>query len=66
MSSRYRLTETSRSALNKGTARGFTLIEVLIATVVLTVGLLGAASLIALTLAGTARSKYMSIPRSPS
>jgi Tfp pilus assembly protein PilV len=48
-----------QSLYSKQHSRGFTLLEVLVATVVLIVGLVGVAGLIGSTLGGTARSGYM-------
>lgn len=49
------------SATKRFPARGFTLIEVVVAIGVLAVGLVALASLVAQTISGTARSKYMSL-----
>jgi prepilin-type N-terminal cleavage/methylation domain-containing protein len=52
--------ETSRSR-DRGHARGFSLLEVIVAVAVLGVGMLSVAFLTANTLAGSNRAKYMSI-----
>ncbi len=49
----------SHTQSNKSYARGFTIIEVLIATVVLIIGLLSAAALIGNTLGSTSRNEYL-------
>lgn len=46
--------------LNRGWARGFTLIEVVIAIAVLTIGLCALASLVAQSLTGTGTARYLS------
>jgi prepilin-type N-terminal cleavage/methylation domain-containing protein len=46
---------------HKASSRGFTMIEVLIAMVILSTGLVALSSLAAGTLGGTARSRYMSL-----
>ena len=49
------------SATKQSPARGFTLIEVTVAIAILAVGLVALASMVAGTIKGTARSKYMSL-----
>jgi Tfp pilus assembly protein PilV len=59
----YRLALNTRSPLapNRGRAAGLTLIEVLIAIFVLTVGLTAMAGLVAQSLSGTDRARYMGL-----
>ena len=45
--------------LNRHSSRGFTLVEVLVASVVLVIGVVSVAGLIGSTLGGTSRSGYM-------
>jgi prepilin-type N-terminal cleavage/methylation domain-containing protein len=49
----------SRSALLRKASRGFTIIEVLVASLILTIGVLSAAALIGSVVGGTSRSEYM-------
>jgi type IV pilus assembly protein PilV len=49
----------AQSQFNKKAARGFTLIEVMVAMVVLVIGLLSVAALFATAIHGTARTEYM-------
>ena len=53
--------ETSQSPRNRGKQSGFTLVETMVAIAVLTIGLVGAAALIAQMVGNTGRSRYMSI-----
>jgi len=48
-----------KSRGDKGLSRGFTIIEVLVASVILVIGLVAAASVVGSTLGNTARSEYM-------
>lgn len=49
----------AQSLFIKRKSRGFTVVEVLVAALVLTIGLLSAAALIGSSMGGTARSEYM-------
>jgi prepilin-type N-terminal cleavage/methylation domain-containing protein len=57
----FHLTTPSPLARNKDHARGFTLAEVLIAMFILTVGLTAMATLVAQSLGGTDRARYMGL-----
>src|ERR1700704_4940087 len=58
---RFHLHIRNPPARNRGRAAGFTLIEVLIAMFVLTVGLTAMATLVAQTLGGTERARNMGL-----
>jgi prepilin-type N-terminal cleavage/methylation domain-containing protein len=53
--------ETSKLRLRGAPARGFTLVETLVAMMVLLIGLVALASLAAQTLSGTSRSRFVSL-----
>jgi Tfp pilus assembly protein PilV len=57
----FRLTTPSPLARNRGRALGFTLAEVLIAMFILTVGLTAMATLVAQSLGGTDRARYLGL-----
>ena len=52
---------TSPSVRSKAPARGFTLIEIVVAIAILAVGLVAMGSLVARMMAGTGRARYMSL-----
>ncbi len=53
--------ETSTLRLNRGPARGFTLVETLVAMMVLSIGLVALGGLAAQTMSGTTRSRFISV-----